>query len=124
MPSHVGRPCWGAGAAYTYFMDLPAWHEAGLPPQAVINLRAIAQLDGAPSYSALRSYATGRRMHALYGPMPDPVARIANRRLWLKTDIEWWLTCPIDEWRRNADAVNAWIQAGRPRGRTMTVDHG
>lgn len=105
-------------------MDIPAWHETDLPARAVINLRGIASMSGAPGYAALRSYATGRREHRVYGPMPDPVARIANRRLWLKTDIEMWLTCPIESWQRNKSALERWIAAGRPRGRTMPIDHG
>lgn len=104
-----------AGGAYTSFMDLPAWHETSLPARAVINLRSIAQITHAPNYDALRSYATGRREHRVYGPMPEPVARIANRRLWLRTDIEMWLTCPVPQWRRNKSALERWIAAGRPR---------
>jgi hypothetical protein len=95
--------------------ELPEFYETNLPGRAVINLRSIAQITHAPNYAALRSYATGRREHRVYGPMPDPVARIANRRLWLRTDIEMWLACPIDNWRRNASALERWIAAGRPR---------
>ena len=98
-------------------MELPEWHEVSDRYSAaeVVNLGAIARLDGAPGYASLRSYATGRREHALLGPMPDPVARIANRRLWLLADIQRWMTIPIPEWRRSRAAVDKWIKDGRPR---------
>lgn len=68
------------------------------------------------SYPALRSYATGRREHAVRGPMPEPVARIANRRLWLRTQIEWWLEPMPEAWRRNAAELARW-----KRDRAATV---
>ncbi len=97
-------------------MKLLHWHETGLPAESVVNLEAIGQLPGAPKPAALRSYSTRRREHRLLGPMPDPVCRIANRRLWLRTDIELWLTCPLPHYRRSKEAVRKWIDAGRPRG--------
>lgn len=96
-------------------MELPPWHETTYDPREVVNLRTISELYGAPSYSALRSYATGRREHKILGPMPDPVARIANRRLWLLADIERWLTIPIPQWRRSKTTIADWIAQGRPR---------
>lgn len=97
-------------------MDLPQWHETGLPPEAVVNLLEIARMPSSPGYAAIRSYSTGRRTHPLFGPMPDPVCRIANRRLWLRTDVELWLTCPIPKFRRSRRMINKWIEMGRPRG--------
>lgn len=105
-------------------MDLPEWHETGLPPESVVSLHEIVRMDGAPRYDALRSYATGRREHALLGPMPDPICRMANRRLWLRTDVELWLTCPIPAFRRSRRTVQRWIDAGRPRGATMPAIDG
>lgn len=116
--------------------NLPEWHEVSdrYDHDDVINLKAIAELDDAPGYDALRSYATGRREHALLGPMPDPVCRIVNRRLWLKADIAAWLHCPIPAWRRTKQAIARWIESGRPRAvpapeaprprPTMPSDHG
>lgn len=95
--------------------ELPEWHEAGLDPASVINLRGIAELKDAPDYAALRSYATGRRENPLLGPMPAAVARIANRRLWLKDEIDAWLRVPIPKWKRTKFAIARWIEAGRPR---------
>lgn len=112
-------------------VEIPEWHETNYDPAEVVNLRAIAEIPGAPSYAALRSYATGRREHALYGPMPAPVARIANRRLWLMRDIDEWFTVPIPQWRRSKAAIAAWVKAGRPRragddpdAATMSPDDG
>ncbi len=92
---------------------LPSWHETGIPGRALVNATAIAAMRGAPTPAALRSYATGRRTHALYGAMPDPVCKVANRRLWLRTDIETWLSCPFQPYQTRA--IAAWIAAGRPR---------
>lgn len=108
-------------------MDLPEWHDTDYAPEQVTNLREISGMGNAPAYDALRSYATGRREHALYGPMPAPVARISNRRLWLREDVRAWLTCPLPRWRRNRSDIRRWIAAGRPRelpdaGATMPVD--
>lgn len=96
-------------------MDLPPWHETQIDPRELVNLTQIAQLPGAPGHDALRSYATGRRQNAILGPMPDPVAFIANRRLWLRRDIELWLICPIPSWRRSKATLQEWIDKGRPR---------
>lgn len=93
----------------------------------MINLRGIADLPDAPDYAALRSYATGRREHPLLGPMPPAVARIANRRLWLKDDVAAWLHCPIPKWRRTRSAIARWIEQGRPRpqaAHTLVGDDG
>lgn len=113
-------------------MELPQWHETSYDPREVVNLRTIAEMRSAPEYDALRSYATGRREHAVYGPMPRPVARIANRRLWLLADVEEWLTIPIPRWQRSRNTMQAWIAAGRPRklaeggevAATLSGDHG
>lgn len=108
-------------------MDTPEWHTVShlYDSAQVVNLRAIAEMPGAPEYAALRSYATGRREHALYGPMPAPVARIANRRLWLMRDVQEWLTVPIPAWQRSKQKIAEWIEAGRPRGAaTMPPDDG
>lgn len=101
-------------------MELPEWHEVSDLYDAadVVNLGAVAEMDGAPAYAALRSYATNRRTAAVLGPMPDPIARIANRRLWLKVDIETWLTIPIPQWQRCKSKVQHWINSGRPRQET------
>lgn len=96
-------------------MDIPQWHETSYDPAQVVNLRTISELYAAPSYSALRSYATGRREHKILGPMPAPVARIANRRLWLLADIEEWLTIPLPKWQRSRTSIAGWIARGRPR---------
>lgn len=106
-------------------MDVPDWHRTSYQPHEVVGLVEIAALEGAPEYAALRSYATGRREHALYGPMPAPVARIANRRLWLREQIVEWLTIPIPRWRRTRQAVALWISQGRPRpAATLSGDDG
>lgn len=96
-------------------MDLPEWHETGLDADAVVNLKQISEMDDAPGYAALRSYSTGRREHALYGPMPTAVARISNRRIWLRADIELWLTVPIPVYHRSPQRIKGWISQGRPR---------
>lgn len=97
--------------------ELPDWTEVSTlySGRDVVNIKVIADMPHAPEYAALRSYATGRREHALYGPMPPPVARFLNRRLWLKADIVEWLTCPLPAWKRNRHDVARWIAAGRPR---------
>lgn len=102
-------------SGYHPAMTIPQWHETDYYPTQVASLIEIAEEYAAPSYAALRSYATGRRSHALYGPFPEPVCRIANRRLWLRLDIIAWLTCPIPPFRRSRRVVQAWIDAGRPR---------
>ena len=80
------------------------WHLTDYDPHDVVNLSQISQMSGIVgeiSYDALRSYATGRRTHVNCGPMPDHVARVANRRLWLRIDIELWiLPLSIPKWRR------------------------
>jgi len=103
-------------------VEIPEWHQTSYDPAEVINLRSIAGLTGAPGYAALRSYATGRREHALYGPMPAPVARIANRRLWLMADVQEWLTVPIPAWQRSKQKVADWIEQGRPRRATADAE--
>jgi hypothetical protein len=106
-------------------MEIPEWHRTTYQPHEVVGLVDVSKLQGAPEYAALRSYATGRREHALYGPMPAPVARIANRRLWLLAEIREWLTCPIPQWRRSEQTVALWIDQGRPRtAATMPGDDG
>lgn len=70
---------------------LPELHECGIDPRALIGLTQIAQIKGSPGYSALRSYATGRRTNRQLGAMPYARARIGHRRLWLRTEIEAWL---------------------------------
>lgn len=106
-------------------MEIPDWTAASkhYEPHEVGGLVDIGKLRGAPAYDALRSYATGRRTHALYGPMPAPVARVANRRLWLLAEIREWLTCPIPAWRRSEQTIALWIEQGRPRtAATMPAD--
>lgn len=107
-------------------MEIPEWHtvSASYAPHEVAGLVQVAKLPGAPEYAALRSYATGRRVHALYGPMPAAVARVANRRLWLLAEIREWLTCPIPAWRRSEQTIALWIEQGRPRAAaTLSGDH-
>lgn len=87
-------------------MTLPHWHESGFEPQDVISLPQISDLTTEISYSALRSYSTGRRLHWWLGSMPDAVAYIANRRLWLRVEIDAWLQpLEIPNWRRNKAAA-------------------
>lgn len=112
------------GGAIVLPVELPEWHETGIPAGDVVGLTDIVRMEGAPKYAALRSYSTGRREHALLGPMPDPVCRISNRRVWLRTDVEHWLTCPIPAFRRSRRTVQRWIDAGRPRGATMPATDG
>lgn len=112
-------------------MEIPEWHTVSYDAAEVVNLRTIAAMPGSPDYAALRSYATGRREHRVLGPMPAPVTRIANRRLWLTVEVREWLTIPLPQWRRSKWAIQQWIEAGRPRycsvdfdPATMPVDDG
>lgn len=71
--------------------DIPWWHETNYEAHEVVGLSQIALLKNAPPYDALRSYSTHRRTHPTYGPMPAPVCKISNRRLWLLSDIASWM---------------------------------
>lgn len=98
-------------------MDIPEWIDVQIPPEELISGPEIADPEQgyAMSRAAIRSYCSRRRDHPLYGRMPRPVCRISGRPLWLKRDVELWLTCPIPEGLRSTQRVNAWIRAGRPR---------
>lgn len=95
--------------------DLPLWSDTNYPSAELVNLQAMRDIPGIPEAASLRSYATGRRSHALHGPMPAAVCRVGNRRLWMYADIIRWLTCPIPPWRRSKHAIDAWAEQGRPR---------
>ena len=97
---------------------LKPWHYSNLDPQDVLSLADIVKMaEGRIAYSALRSYATHRRTHKLYGPMPAPVSRVANRSLWLRWQIDWWLTDPpFPAWQRHKARIDIW-----KRGRAGTM---
>lgn len=83
-------------------MDAPQLHETGLDARDLIGMREIVEHypSHSPAYAALRSYATGRRVHHWLGPMPRPAAKIGRRKLWLKTEIESWLVLTRPKWQR------------------------
>lgn len=83
-------------------MTLPDWHESGLAAGDVVHLGDIAALATDLQPAALRSYATRRRTSRKYGPMPEPVATLSNRRLWLRVDIERWLQLHLPPWQRRS----------------------
>lgn len=78
------------------------FHLSGYSSDDLVCLREIASEHDEMTYDALRSYATHRRTHIYCGPMPLPVTKIANRRLWLRIDIElWMLPMSIPKFRRS-----------------------
>lgn len=85
--------------------ELPDWHTTGLHHADVVSIKQILAMEHAPRYDALRSYATHRRTSSLLGPMPLPICRLANQRLWLRTDVERWLAFGVPLWRRSRAVV-------------------
>jgi len=86
-------------------VTIPQWHEESYDPGDLVSLTDIYALAPFLKAATLRSYATGRRAHRVYGPMPAPVCRISNRKLWLRTQIESWLVLHIPRSRHSRAAV-------------------
>lgn len=84
----------GGGGGRIFFGMLPKWHETDYQADDLLSLKQISQLPGAPLYDAMRSYSTQRRTHVEHGKMPEPVARLSNRRVWLKREVFEWLGIP------------------------------
>lgn len=93
---------------------IPEWHETNIPPRELVDLEE-ASLIVDMNYATMRSYSTGRRTHPWWGRLPDPVCRIANRKLWLRRDIELWVQCPLEPWQRSRRNMRRWAEQGRPR---------
>lgn len=70
--------------------NLPELHDTTFAPHTMLGMAQIAKMYDL-DHSALRNWATWHRTSRKYGHMPIPVARVSNRPLWNRSDIEAWI---------------------------------
>jgi len=71
-------------------MSAPPLHMTRYDPDELIGLRDIS-IKYRIAYGTLRCWSCGARTSQAHGPMPWPVARVSNRMLWMRDEIEAWM---------------------------------